>query len=212
MARALTRLEDGDNTVATSAGARSFGITGAPGAGKSSLVACMIGEFRRRGHRVGVLAVDPSSPFTGGALLGDRIRMGGFEMDDNVFIRSMASRGARGGLARAAGAAARLLEEAGFDVVLMETVGAGQSDVEVARIAGTTIVVVTPNMGDDIQAGKAGILEIAGVLVVNKGDLPGADLTVRQLREELEGVPLFRTVARTGEGVGALVEHLLGVA
>jgi LAO/AO transport system kinase len=170
----------------------------------------MIGQFRKRGLRVGVLAVDPSSPFTGGALLGDRIRMDCRE-DEGVFIRSMASRSGLGGLAPATSAAARLLAQEGFEIVLVETVGVGQADVEVTRIASITLLVLTPNMGDDIQAGKAGILEAADVLVLNKSDLPGADRTERYLREELEKTPLFRTVSSSGEGVPALVDHLLGV-
>ena len=212
LARLLTRLENGESVEWRDAPGRVIGITGAPGAGKSTLVAAMIREFRRRGHRVAVLAVDPSSPFTGGALLGDRIRMGGYENDDGVFIRSMASRGEAGGLCPSAAPAARLLLAAGFDVVLLETVGAGQGDVGVARVAGKTIVVVTPQMGDGVQAGKAGILEIASVLVLNKADLPGAQDAERQLREELDHLPLFQTVASSGLGVAALVDHLLSVA
>ncbi len=212
LARALTRAENGIATPPAGAlKARIFGITGAPGAGKSTLVAAMIGDLRRRGLRVGVLAVDPSSPFTGGALLGDRIRMGGHENDDGVFIRSMASRGATGGLAPATAAAAAVLAAAGFEIVLIETVGVGQSEVDVSKVADRTAVVLTPGMGDDVQAGKAGILEIADLLVLNKADLPGAALLEKHLREELEAVPLLKTVASTGEGVPELVEHLLGV-
>lgn len=210
LARALTRLENGEAAEIAPAPARIVGVTGAPGAGKSTLVTAMIRQFRKRGLRVAVLAVDPSSPFTGGALLGDRIRMDSFE-DEGVFIRSMASRNGRGGLAPATAAAAHLLAHSGFEIVLVETVGVGQADIEVTRIASTTLLVLTPNMGDDIQAGKAGILEAAGVLVLNKSDLPGADRAESHLREELEGTPLFRTVASSGEGVPALVDHLLGV-
>lgn len=211
LARALTRIEQGEPPPPPETTARVFGITGAPGAGKSTLVASMIAEFRRRGFRVGVLAVDPSSPFTGGALLGDRIRMGGFESDDGVFIRSMASRGALGGVAPATAAAASLFAPAGFDVVLIETVGVGQAEIEISRIAQKTAVVLTPNMGDDVQAGKAGILEIASVLVLNKADLPGANRVERLLREELPGVPVLQTSAVSGDGVGELVEYLLSV-
>lgn len=211
LARALTRLESGEPFENETGNGRIIGVTGAPGAGKSTLVSAMTGELRRRGLRVAVLAVDPSSPFTGGALLGDRIRMDGFDGDDGVFIRSMASRGGVGGLAPATGAAARLLAREGFEVVLVETVGVGQAEVEVTRVVSRTLLVLTPNMGDDVQAGKAGILEAADVIVLNKCDLSGADRAERYLREELEGMPIFRTSASTGEGVAALVEHLLGV-
>jgi LAO/AO transport system kinase len=211
VARALTQVEEGAPAPEPGAAVRVFGVTGAPGAGKSTLVAAMIGELRRRGHKVGVLAVDPSSPFTGGALLGDRIRMGGHEEDEGVFIRSMATRGALGGVAPATGAAARVLAAAGFDVILIETVGVGQAEIEISRIAEKTAVVLTPNMGDDVQAAKAGILEIADVLVLNKADLAGAERLERQLLEDLGDVPLKKTNAVAGEGVGELVEYLLAV-
>lgn len=170
-----------------------IGITGAPGTGKSSLVNALAKTLRRQGRTVGIIAVDPTSPFTGGAILGDRIRMRDLSGDAGVFIRSMATRGSLGGLARATRDAVRVLDAAGFDVVLVETVGAGQSEVDIVRTAHTTIVVEAPGLGDDVQAIKAGILEIADVLVVNKADRPGADNTVRALRAMLEmGHPASR--------------------
>jgi len=169
-----------------------IGITGPPGCGKSSLVARLAGHIRRHGLRPGtgpvkvaVVAVDPSSPFTGGAILGDRIRMRDLAGDPGVFIRSMASRGALGGLARATFGTVQALDAAGYPVILIETVGAGQAEVEIARTAHTTLVVEAPGMGDDVQAIKAGILEIADILVVNKADLPGAENAIRQLRAAL---------------------------
>jgi LAO/AO transport system kinase len=169
-----------------------IGVTGPPGCGKSSLVARLATFIRRHGLRPGsgpvkvaVLAVDPSSPFSGGAILGDRIRMRDLAGDSGVFIRSMASRGALGGLARAAFGAVQALDAAGYPVILIETVGAGQAEVEIARAAHTTLVVEAPGMGDDVQAIKAGILEIADILVVNKADLPGAENAIRQLRTAL---------------------------
>ncbi len=159
------------------------GITGSPGVGKSTMTAALITAFRARGQSVAVVAVDPSSPFSGGALLGDRIRMQSHSSDENVFIRSMASRGHLGGLAAAAGHVLRVLDAAGFDVVLVETVGVGQSEVEVAAAADTTIVMLAPGMGDGIQAAKAGILEIGDLFVVNKADREGAQTTARDLRQ-----------------------------
>ena len=159
-----------------------IGLTGAPGAGKSTITAALVGAYRSRGARVAVLAVDPSSPFTGGALLGDRVRMGEHVLDHGVFIRSMSSRGHLGGLAAATPAAVDLLAALGFDVVLIETVGVGQSEVDVMDLADTVAVAVAPGMGDGIQAAKAGILEIADVLVVNKADHDGARSTVRDLK------------------------------
>ena len=169
--------------IAPDAGrAHVVGVTGAPGVGKSTITNALVTAHRALGHRVGVLAVDPSSPFSGGALLGDRIRMSGHAADPEVFIRSMASRGHLGGLSWAAPQALRVLDAAGCDVVLLETVGVGQSEVEVAGTADTTLVMLAPGMGDGIQAAKAGILEVADVLVVNKADREGADRTVRDLR------------------------------
>jgi LAO/AO transport system kinase len=191
------------------------GITGAPGAGKSTLTGGMVAKVRARGLRVAVLAVDPSSPFTGGAILGDRVRMLEHTLDDGVFIRSMATRGRLGGLALATPAAARLLDAAGFDVVLLETVGVGQVELEVAGIADTTVVVVNPGWGDEVQAAKAGLLEIADVFVVNKADRPGArearsDLRLMlRTRPSAEGEwtpPILETVATEGTGIAEMVD------
>lgn len=190
--------------------AHVVGLTGSPGVGKSTSTAALVGALRAQGRRVGVLAVDPTSPFTGGALLGDRIRMGDHATDDGVYIRSMASRGHLGGLSWAAPHALRVLDAAGCDVVLVETVGVGQSEVEVAGLADTTIVLLAPGMGDGIQAAKAGILEVGDLFVVNKADRDGAQTTRRELRSSLAMTerppgawkpPVLLTVASTGEGV-----------
>ncbi|HEX2756134.1 MAG TPA: methylmalonyl Co-A mutase-associated GTPase MeaB [Candidatus Limnocylindrales bacterium] len=175
--------------------AHIVGITGPPGAGKSTLVAALIGEVRKAGRAVAVIAVDPSSPITGGALLGDRVRMQSYAGDRDVFIRSMAARGHAGGLASTTGAAAAVLDAAGFDLILIETVGTGQSEVEVAAAADTTVVLEAPEMGDEVQAIKAGLLEVADLVVVNKGDKPGAQRTAAQLRAML--------VATGGPAAGA---------
>jgi LAO/AO transport system kinase len=167
-------------------GARVIGVTGPPGSGKSTLVDRLIGEFRGRGLRVGVLAVDPSSPFTGGAILGDRLRMQAHATDPDVFIRSLASRGHLGGLSAATRSAARVLAAAGHDIVIIETVGVGQSEVEVVRVAETVVLVSVPGLGDDIQAIKAGVMEIGDIFVVNKADREGADRVVREIRGMLE--------------------------
>lgn len=195
--------------------ARVLGITGPPGAGKSTLVNALIGELRQQGKRVGVIAVDPSSPISGGAVLGDRIRMGDYTADEGVYIRSLASRGHLGGLCRSAARVVDVLDAAGFDVVIVETVGAGQSEVEIADIAHTRIVVCPPGLGDDIQAIKAGILEIADIFVVNKSDSPLADRTERELLAMLSlraasswVPPVVRTVATTGVGVKLLAEAI----
>jgi LAO/AO transport system kinase len=164
--------------------AHLVGLTGAPGVGKSTSTSALVSALRRQGKRVGVLAVDPSSPFSGGALLGDRIRMQDHAMDDGVFIRSMASRGHLGGLSATAPQALRVLDAAGCDVILVETVGVGQSEVEVASVVDTTLVLLAPGMGDGIQAAKAGILEIGDIFVVNKADRDGAVTTRRELRVE----------------------------
>lgn len=194
--------------------AHVVGLTGAPGVGKSTTTNALVGALRARGARVAVLAVDPSSPFSGGALLGDRIRMSEHAADPDVFIRSMASRGHLGGLSWAAPHALRVLDAAGFDVVLLETVGVGQSEVEVAGAADTTVVLLAPGTGDGIQAAKAGILEVADVLVVNKGDREGAERTTRDLRhavamgdrpEHAWHPPVLRLVATSGEGVDQLL-------
>ena len=165
--------------------AHVVGITGPPGSGKSTLVAALIGEVRKAGRAVAVVAVDPSSPITGGALLGDRVRMQAHAGDRDVFIRSMAARGHAGGLASTTSAATAVLDAAGFDLVLVETVGTGQSEVEVAAAADTTVVLESPEMGDEVQAIKAGLLEVADLVVVNKGDRPGAQRTAGQLRAML---------------------------
>jgi LAO/AO transport system kinase len=199
--------------------AQLIGITGPPGAGKSTLVAALIAELRLAGRPVAVLAVDPSSPITGGAVLGDRVRMQAYAADDGVFIRSMASRGHAGGLSSATAAAAAVFDATGFDVVLIETVGTGQSEVEVAATADTTVVVEAPGMGDEIQAIKAGLLEVADIIVVNKGDRPGAHRTASQLQGMLAGAPrearpdrpvpkhpeVLVTTAATGQGVAELL-------
>jgi LAO/AO transport system kinase len=202
LARALSLVENGhpDGEAALSAlfphtgRAHTIGVTGAPGAGKSTLVAALAKALRATGKTIAVLAIDPTSPFSGGAILGDRIRMTELHGDTGVFIRSMATRGSLGGLSRSARDAVRVMDAAGFDVVLIETVGAGQSEVEIARIAQTVLVVEAPGMGDDVQAIKAGILEIADILVINKADRPGADNTLRALRMMLEtGHPALRS-------------------
>jgi LAO/AO transport system kinase len=186
--------------------AHLVGITGAPGSGKSTLVSALIAEVRARGRTVGVIAVDPSSPITGGALLGDRVRMQAYASDRDVFIRSMASRGHAGGLASTSAAAAAVLDACGFDLVLIETVGTGQSEVEVAAAADTTVVLEAPEMGDEIQAIKAGLLEVADIVVVNKGDRPGAQRTASQLRAMLVAVARVGAPDRAHHGPSGAVE------
>jgi LAO/AO transport system kinase len=198
--------------------ARIIGLTGSPGVGKSTSTGMLVQAFRKLDKKVGVLAVDPSSPFTGGALLGDRVRMQDHATDPEVFIRSMASRGHLGGLSWATPQALRVLEAAGCEVILIETVGVGQAEVDIASLADTTVVLLAPGMGDGIQAAKAGILEIADVFVVNKADRDGAQATIRELRNMIALVerdwrpPIVPTVAYRGEGaedvVNALGEHL----
>ncbi len=198
--------------------AQIVGLTGSPGVGKSTSASALVSAYRRRGARVGVLAVDPSSPFSGGALLGDRVRMQEHATDRGVFIRSMASRGHLGGLSWSTPQALRVLDAAGCDVVLIETVGVGQAEVEIASLADSTIVLLAPGMGDSIQAAKAGILEIADIFVVNKADRDGADTTVRDLRymaslgdkrdPDRWRPPIVRTVASRGEGIDDVVEAL----
>ncbi|MEU1120423.1 MULTISPECIES: methylmalonyl Co-A mutase-associated GTPase MeaB [unclassified Streptomyces] len=194
------------------------GLTGSPGVGKSTSTSALVSAYRRTGKRVGVLAVDPSSPFSGGALLGDRVRMSDHASDPGVYIRSMATRGHLGGLAWAAPQAIRVLDAAGCDVILVETVGVGQSEVEIASQADTSVVLLAPGMGDGIQAAKAGILEIGDVYVVNKADRDGADATARELNHmlglgESRGPgdwrpPIVKTVAARNEGIDEVVEAL----
>jgi LAO/AO transport system kinase len=224
LARLLTDLEDGalppselGALIAAGRDAHLVGITGPPGSGKSTLVNALVAAWRSRGRRVGVIAVDPSSPMTGGAIMGDRIRMMDHAGDDGVFVRSMASRGALGGLAATTWLTAAALDAAGYDPVVIETVGAGQSEVEIATLAETTVVVEVPEMGDEVQAIKAGLLEIADVIVVNKGDRPGADRAARQLRAMLSTAggrvsrpapPVLVSIAIAGDGVEPLREAI----
>ena len=220
--RAISRIERGADlaglvrAIFPSTGrARVIGVTGPPGAGKSTLVARMARAYRDAGRRVGIVAIDPSSPFSGGAILGDRIRMSELDADPGVFIRSMATRGALGGLSRATNDAVDVLDAAGFDVVIVETVGVGQDEVDVVRAADSVVVVVPPGLGDDIQALKAGILEIADVFVVNKADREGADRAAAELKMNLEfsapqawRPPILLAVATRNEGVAAVLERL----
>lgn len=210
-----------------------IGITGSPGAGKSTLTDRLIAAYRAQGKRVGVIAVDPTSPFTGGAILGDRIRMQDHATDPGVFIRSLATRGNLGGLSRATGDCIRVMDAMGLDVILVETVGVGQDEIDIAQMAHTTVVVLVPGMGDDIQAIKAGILEVADLFVVNKSDLDGADRVVRELRQMLElrhavkgGVkrakknavpadaprewepPILKAIAAKNQGIAEIVEKV----
>ena len=225
LARLLTAIENDapglrellPELFAAGRGGHLVGITGPPGSGKSTLVNALTDEWRRRERRVGIVAVDPSSPYTGGAIMGDRIRMMGHAADQDVFMRSMASRGELGGIAAATWMAAAALDAAGYDPILIETVGAGQSEVEIARLAETTVVVEVPEMGDEVQAIKAGLLEVADLLVVNKGDRPGADLAARHLRAMLSTAggrvtrkppPIMVTAAISGDGVAALVDAI----
>lgn len=204
LARLLSRVENDtpegrlalDALFPHTGRAHLIGVTGAPGTGKSSLVNQLALHFRKQGKRVAIVAVDPSSPFTGGAVLGDRVRMRDLSGDPGVFIRSMASRGSLGGLAAATAAVTQVFDAAGFDVILIETVGAGQSEVDIARLAHTTLVVEAPGLGDDIQAIKAGILEIADILVINKADRPGVESTERALKTMLELAHPVRKVFR----------------
>jgi LAO/AO transport system kinase len=219
LARLLSYVEQGGERARTAGRlthprgghATTVGITGAPGAGKSTLTNHVIAEIRAGGDEVAVLAVDPSSPFTGGAILGDRVRMGDHALDGGVFIRSMASRGHLGGLALATPEAIRVLDAAGWPWVLIETVGVGQVEVEVAGEADTTIVVVNPGWGDAVQANKAGLMEVADIFVINKADRPGVDDTRRDLEQMLQlsaardwAPPIIATISTTGEGVAEL--------
>src|SRR6201991_2587293 len=223
IARGLTLVESSSEAAAQllsrlwkdSGRAHILGVTGPPGSGKSTLVTKMAHEYLARGGKVAILAVDPSSAYSGGAILGDRIRMTELAGRKNVFVRSMASRGATGGLSRAVLDGIVLLDAAGYDVVVLETVGVGQAEVDVISVAHTVLVVSVPGLGDDIQAIKAGLLEIADVHVVNKADRPGADMTVKQLRESLRlahgsagkwDAPILKTTAASGDGVPELLD------
>jgi LAO/AO transport system kinase len=244
LSRLLSKIENGDASAELAAlypqtgHAHILGVTGSPGAGKSSLVTVLAQHYRKQNKTVAIVAVDPTSPFSGGAILGDRIRMRDLAGDSGVFIRSMATRGALGGIAATTIDMVRAFDAAGYDYVIIETVGAGQSEVEVARAAHTTLVLEAPGMGDDVQAIKAGILEIADILVINKADRPGLENTVRALRAMLDlghraeriahhgqmmlvqaakplpdelhawQTPLLQTVATTGQGVPELAEQI----
>ncbi|MES1262335.1 MAG: methylmalonyl Co-A mutase-associated GTPase MeaB, partial [Acidobacteriota bacterium] len=216
LARAATAIENGAPLPADlpEGGGLVIGITGPPGAGKSSLVDALTAELRRRGKTIAIIAVDPSSRATGGAILGDRIRMQRHHADPGVFIRSMATRGASGGLARTSVALSRLFRNAGFDFTILETVGVGQDEVEVAAHADVTVVVLVPGMGDDVQAIKAGIMEIADVFVIDKADRPGAGQAQREVESMLslghDAIPIFRTVAIDGTGIADLTDALMG--
>lgn len=242
LARLLTGIENGDPDALRrlrewyghAGRAHIVGVTGAPGSGKSTLIAALTGLARAQGRRVAIVSVDPSSPFTGGAILGDRVRMRALFEDDGVFIRSMANRGASGGVARATADVVAALDAAGYDLIFVETVGVGQAEVEIARIADTVLVVEAPGLGDDIQAIKAGILEIADILIVNKADREGADRAVSALQAALDlaapsaghhgpgalrtveatadlddwQTPVLKTIATEGEGVSAVLDAI----
>lgn len=221
IARAITLAESRDPRArallaaifAKTGRAHVVGVTGPPGAGKSTLVDQLIAHHRKAGRTVGVIAVDPSSPFTGGAILGDRVRMSARQTDTDVFIRSMATRGHLGGLSRATAEAARILDASGKDIIIIETVGVGQAEVDIVRLADTVLVIAVPGLGDDIQATKAGLMEIGDIFVVNKADRDGSDRTVSELQAWLEFghtdsgwvQPVLKTVSTTGAGIGELV-------
>ena len=223
LARAITQVENDTATgravlaavYSRTGHAHTVGVTGSAGVGKSTLVSVLAREERARGRTVGIVAVDPSSPFSHGAILGDRIRMQELTADGGVFLRSMASRGHLGGLSEAATGVVDLMDAAGYDIVLLETVGAGQDEVEVATATQTTVLVTAPGGGDEVQAMKAGLMEVAQVMVVNKADLAGADTTMQQLRALLSIAPprawvppIQRAIAREGEGIGELADAI----
>jgi LAO/AO transport system kinase len=199
--------------------AHVIGITGAPGVGKSTLVGCLIGQFRQKDIKIGVVAVDPSSPFSGGAILGDRVRMQAYGIDDNVFIRSLASRGWKGGLSRATVSTVHVMDAMGKDIILVEAVGSGQADIDIANVSDTTVLVMSPGAGDDVQMMKAGILEAADIFVINKADIPGAEqlrqalqamlsLSGNSARSEYERVVIM-TEANCDKGTGDVCEALI---
>ena len=217
VAQVLTLIENGDargrailKAIYPNTGrAHVIGVTGAPGTGKSTLIDCTTGEFRRRKKKVGILAVDPTSPFSGGALLGDRVRMRRHFLDEGVFIRSLATRGRLGGIAAAVWDAIYLLDAIGMDIIFIETIGAGQDEVEISSLAPTVVVVLNPWSGDEIQGIKAGLLEIADLLVVNKSDLPGAEETLELVRGLFaDKATVLSTSTRTGDGITPLVDAI----
>lgn len=218
VAQCLTLIEEGDPQVRSilkaigphTGRAHVVGITGAPGTGKSTLISAMTAEIRCRAKRVGILTVDPTGPFSGGALLGDRIRMREHFMDHGVFIRSLATRGNLGGVALAVRDSVQVLDASGMDYVLTETIGVGQDQVAIAGIAHTVVVAVIPSMGDEIQAMKAGLLEIADILVINKADLPGAEQSALELSDLFgdRGIPILKTSALENQGIAALIDAL----
>ncbi len=213
LSKAITLVERGEAAVGDAAGS-VIGVTGPPGAGKSTLISALIDRMRAEGGTVAVLAVDPSSPITGGAILGDRIRMQGHVDDAGVYVRSMATRGHLGGLANATRDTLRLMSLAGFDHVIVETVGVGQSEVEVMHLARPVVLVVGPSWGDQVQADKAGIVEIADIFVINKADRPGVNDVKRALTEaaDARGAPIIATTATTGDGVDDLLSAILEIA
>jgi len=224
-ARLIRNLDDGEPSALNilkelhkfSGDSHIIGVTGNPGAGKSTIINCLIKKYREKGKRVGVVAVDPSSPFSGGAILGDRIRMQEHSLDPEVFVRSVATRGTLGGISASTSSIVRVMEAMGKDTIIIETVGVGQDEIDIIKLAHTTIVVTVPGLGDDIQAIKAGILEIADIFVVNKADREGVEKTVRDLRlmlelkglQESQRLPdIIATKGITGEGIENLIESI----